>query len=358
MLVLKYSTTVVLASCALLVPAGAAPHGAGTFPSWLPFDAAQAEWPEGVAVDKVGNVYVSIRQSPIGPLPEFSDQIWKFSPSGERTLLADFGPPGGGGCGLAVDAAGNVYMARSAAAPYNGVYRVDARGNVDLIPGTQNIIFPDGLAFDQNGNLYVTEVFSVDPVSGTFAQGGIWRVPKGGAAELWLRHDLLSGLAPVVLPFPMGANGIGFCKGNLYVINTDKALVVRVPVLPHGGPGQPDVWKEIQDVPESVLYQNPHFPVLADGLALDVHGNVYVAVPSRMAVVRINAADRSQETVAVYPEAPLDACYSLAFGTGKGERENLFVTDSGWAGILIPGVSWPGPGLVKIEVGIPGLPLP
>jgi sugar lactone lactonase YvrE len=62
---------------------------------------------------------------------------------------------------LAVDAEGNVYMARTlAAAPYNGVYRVDAEGNTFLIPGSQNMVFPDGLAFDHRGNLYITEVFS------------------------------------------------------------------------------------------------------------------------------------------------------------------------------------------------------
>jgi sugar lactone lactonase YvrE len=174
---------------------------------------------------------------------------------------------------------------------------------------------------------------------------------------LWLRHDLLTGLAPIALSFPIGANGIAFQLGNLYVINTDKALVVRIPVRPDGSPGQPEVWKQVQDVPESVFYQNPDFSLMLDGLALDVHGNIYIAVPNRLAVVRINAADRSQETVAVFPEAPLDMPFSLAFGTGKGERENLFVTVSGWMGLLVPG-TWPGPGLVKIEVGIPGLPLP
>ena len=92
--------------------------------------------------------------------------------------------------------------------------------------------------------------------------------------------------------------------------------------------------------------------------ALNAHCILRVASPSRLAVLRINAADRSQETIAVYPQMPLDAPYSLAFGTGRGERENLFVTNSGLVGALVPDLPWPGPGLVKIEVGIPGLPLP
>ena len=349
----RHIALTILALCALLVPAAGNAQGAGTFPSFSPLPLQ----PEGVAVDKVGNVYVSVGT-------DASDQIWKFSPSGVKSMLADLGSPGGGACGLAVDPEGKVYMARTlAAAPFNGVYQVDADGNFALIPGTQNIVFPDGLAFDQRGNLYITEVFSFGPAG--FAQGGIWRIPKGGTTELWLRHDLLTGLVPTLFPFPLGANGIAFYLGSLYVINTDKALVVRIPVLPDGSPGQPEVWAQVQDVPESIFYQSPAFPLMLDGLALDVHGNVYIASPSRLAVVRINAADRSQETIAVFnplqpdvPQAPLDAPFSLAFGTGSGERQNLFVTSSGLVGALVPGVPWPGPGMVKLEVGIPGLPLP
>jgi len=99
--------------------------------------------------------------------------------------------------------------------------------------------------------------------------------------------------------------------------------------------------------------------------ALDAQCILRVASPSRLAVLRINAADRSQETLAVFqfmpakvPVVPLDAPLSLDFGTGTGERQNLFVTSSGLVGSLVPGLPWPGPGLVKLEIGIPGLPLP
>jgi sugar lactone lactonase YvrE len=244
------------------------------------------------------------------------------------------------------------------ATPDNGVYRVDEDGTIAQVPGTDQIVLPNALAFDHRGTLYVSETFSIDPNSGDFAQGGIWRVPKGGTAELWLRDDLLTGLPPSLFPYPVGANGIAFYQGDLYAINTDKALVVRVPILPDGSPGQAEIWKQVQDVPESVLYQSPVFPLMIDGLAFDVRGNAYVTVPTRSAIVRINADDLSQETFAVYPNEPLDTPFNLAFGTGKGERENIFVTNGGAAGLFIPSLPWPGPGLVKIEVGVPGYPVP
>jgi sugar lactone lactonase YvrE len=338
-----------LAVCAFLVPTLASAkdpvqQGRSRFPSFISFDAS----PEGVAVDKVGNVYVSVN------VASGSDQIWNFAPSGVKSVLVDFGTPGYA-CGLAVDAVGNVYMARPIVQEH-GVFRVGPDRDAVLLPGSEQIIGADALAFDQRGTLYISEIFS-----GSIAapeQGGIWRVPKGKTAELWLRDDLLTGLGPTLFPYPVGANGIAFYHGDLYVINTDKALIVRVQVRPDGSPGQPEVWKQVGDVPESLFYQSPYFPLMLDGLALDVHGNVYIAVPSRSAIVRINAADRSQETVAVYPDVPLDAPLSLAFGTGKGERESVFVTNSGMTGLFLPGLPWPGPGLVKIDVGIPGLPLP
>ncbi|MBN2507075.1 MAG: SMP-30/gluconolactonase/LRE family protein [Verrucomicrobia bacterium] len=311
------------------------------FPSFVSINGQ----PEGVAVDKVGHVYVSVRAD--------TDQVWRFSPAGVGTLLADLGAPGGNAGGLAVDAIGNIYLARA----FQGVLRVTPDGKVSLLPGTEQIAFANALAFDHRGNLYVTETFSIDPASGDFGPGGIWRIPKSGPAELWLRDELLTGVG-TLFPFPVGANGIGFYNGNLYVVNADKALVVRVAVRPDGSPGQPQVWKAVEDVPESFLYGVPSFPVMADGLALDAHGNVYVAVVSRSAIVCIDADDRSQTTVAVWPDTPLDTPASLAFGTGEGERQNLFVTNLGMLSGILGGEFWPGPGLVKIHAGTPGLPLP
>jgi hypothetical protein len=147
-------------------------------------------------------------------------------------------------------------------------------------------------------------------------------------------------------------------------VNTDKGVVVRIPVCRDGGPGQPQVWTVLGEVPESPLAGSP-LPVVGDGIALDVFGNIYVAVVSRLAVVRINAEDLSQETVATYLTDPgnplfasLDTPAILAFGTGKGGRQSLFVTNLGMMTSIVPGPSWPGPGLVKIEAGEPGLPLP
>ncbi len=291
--------------------------------------------PEGVAVDRAGNVYVSVKV-------EANDQVWKYSPSGVGTLLSDLGESTGSVAGLALDNAGNVYMCRFAAEP--GVYRITPEGTAVRLPGSKQMAVPNALVFDNHEALYVTESCSGDLASGDFEQGGIWRIPKGGTAELWLRDELLTGLAPTVMPFPLGANGIGFYNGDLYVANMDKGLIVRIPILQDGTPGAAEVWKTVEDMPESTMYQSPAFPVMLDGLTIDSNGNVYVTVSSRNAIARINACDRSQETVAVYPDCPLDAPASLALNASE---DTLFITNLGMYEGLIPNPEpWPGPGLV------------
>jgi sugar lactone lactonase YvrE len=338
----------------LAVPNGriAAAVPAGIFPAFIPTPAVMAS---GVAVDKVGNVYVSIREVVGGVM---YGKIWKYTPAGEPSLFAEIGA--GEIYGLAVSADGELYAAMGRVGSSRGVYRVDREGQVELLPGSDEIVFANAIAFDDRGTMYITESYSGTPSA--YGQGGIWRIPPGGQAELWLRDGSLTGI-PVV-GYPIGANGIAFYHGYLYVTNCAPGLVLRIRVWPDGSAGEPEVWATLQEVPESPLAWSP-LPLMADDVRLDLNGNVYVAVVSRSAVVRINALDKSQETIAAYvlpPSgsplyAPLDFSASLAFGTGKGERMNLFVTNLGLGAINIPQLPWPGPGLVKIDAGVPGQPV-
>lgn len=340
--------TVVLlvVGCILIGGAGviAAPP-VSSFPAFVPLAPS-----EGVAVDKVGNVYVSIREDGRG-------KILRFSPTGEGSLLVDLGPSDVGG--LAVDAPGNVY-----AATPTGVFRVNRSGRAARLPGTEQIVGANALAFDSRGNLYVTESSSlraplVCPPLSPLGQGGLWRITPQGDVDLWLESELLSGTCSV-LGGPVGANGIVYHHGALYVANTEKGLILRVPVLPDGTPGLLDVWVPQIEAP---YWLPPTFPIVPDGLTVDVHGNIYAALVSCAAVVRFDAVDGSQETIARFnlfaPDpadllfALLDTPASLAFGTGKGGRTTLFVTNLGW-GIL----QAPRPGLTTIDAGVPGLPLP
>ena len=114
-------------------------------------DPALGELPEGVAVDKRGDVYFSV--SPLG-------QVRKLDRDGSVSLLAQVVPPGSGNgtIGMAVDAPGNVYVATATFDPAtSGVYKIARDGSFARLPGTGAITFPNGIALDTNGNVYVTD---------------------------------------------------------------------------------------------------------------------------------------------------------------------------------------------------------
>ena len=287
------------------------------------YDASNGEFPEGIAVDKVGNLYVSI--SSLG-------QIWEIKPDGSEKLLLTIPPDGGSmAFGLTVDAPGNVYATFAFNPETQGVYRIDESGDVERLPGTENILWANGLAFDARGNLYITDSWS----------GVIWRITPRGSAEVWLQHELLEGLGQIPGFPPVGANGIAYYHGSLYVANTEKGLLVRVPIMKGGTPGKPEVVVE-----GSELYG-------LDGIALDVHGNIYGALVLQNKLVKIDPHD-AEITALLSADDGLDMPASLAFGTGKGNRQTLFITNFSLLGSH-PGF---GPAVLKIGIGIPGLPLP
>jgi sugar lactone lactonase YvrE len=284
--------------------------------------------PEGLTIDKAGDTFVSM--SGLG-------QLWKF-PAGSTTP-AIFGSIPGivpgqdfGLLGLATDATGNVYGAvQAASSDANGVWRFDrATGEATRLAGTSAIMIANGLTFDKRGNLYITDS----------RLGAIWRVPPGGAAEIWLQDPLLTGDGSLGLF--LGANGIAFRHGFLFVTNTELRTLLTVPVGVDGTAGAPSVFTSFG------TGFNP------DGLALDVFGDAYVAMNVQNTIMRV-AADGSQDVVAA--GSPLDFPSSVAFGTARGNRRDLFAVNFSISE-LFGEPSGFGPALLRIAVGVPGLPVP
>jgi sugar lactone lactonase YvrE len=311
---------------ALAVPSGIA--GADSHvETFVAFDPAAGEFPEGIAVDKKGNVYVSMI---------VLRQIWKIDPSGAQSVLAGFDVPGMGPAGLKVDAAGTVYTAVAALnletgetdPATRGVYRVGPDGTTQRLPGTGAIVFPNDVALDKRGNVYATDT----------ARGQVWRIPRGGPAELWAQGPLLEGDGRFGFPFPIGANGIAFRHNRMIVGNAERGLLVEIPIEPDGSAGAP-----------TLLADSPAL-VGADGIALDVHGDVYVGVGVQNTVVRVGG-DGSIDTLATADDG-LNQPSTIAFGTGIGDRKTLFVLNFS---IFSPA---PTPAVLKLEVGQPGQPVP
>ena len=168
-----------------------------------PTGTAEFRGPAGVAVDAAGNVYVA---------DYYNNRINKVDSSGNVTTLAGNGMPGyadgtGGPTGTAefyspsnvvVDAAGNVYVADSV---NNRIRKVDPSGNVTTLAGngtqgsadgtggptgTAEFNNPWGVAVDAAGNVYVADsgnnrIRKVDPNGNVtmLAGNGTWGFEDG-----------------------------------------------------------------------------------------------------------------------------------------------------------------------------------
>jgi sugar lactone lactonase YvrE len=279
--------------------------------------------PESIAIDHKGNMYLGV---------PFVGRVVKVTPGGSQSTVATF--PGMNPLGVRLDDEGNIFVA----VPGSGVWEVSASGGprtrIAAGPGLWN-----GLAFDHQGNLFVSE-------SGG---GAIWRIDEDGAFTKWSGSSLLAGFAhngpcgkphPAVGSFgPIGANGIAFNKhGDMLVANTDAGTIVRISVNADGSAGAASIFAG----PSCALWG-------ADGIGLDNRDNLYVAVNSKGQIDRV---DPDGEVEVLVAGAPLSFPSDVAFGTGRGERKQLFIanfaafpTSNGAAGIL------------KLDVGIPGAPL-
>jgi sugar lactone lactonase YvrE len=295
-------------------PLGVSREAKGKVTTVATFNPSQSQLTEGLAIDKEGNIYVGFY--PIG-------QIWKMTWNGEQSILAtlDVGSSGGGLVGMAVDEEGNLYACDASFEPAtHGIWKVERNGTSRLFAALDPTGFPNAIALDKAGNLFVTDSFLSE----------IWKISPSGKAEIWLQDPLL---APV---FAYGANGIEFAGGALFVANTDQGTILRIKLGDDDRPRRPEVF-----------VQSPAL-VGADGIAFDVRHNLYVAVDYQNTLVSVSP-DGEITTLATASDG-LDFPASTSFGQSHGQRTFLFWTNGGF--------NFSKPSLQKLNVGVPGVPLP
>ena len=237
------------------------------------FDPKKGQLPEGLVIN---NKDIFVAWAPIGQVAKIDKNSLTISKYGSWPTI----PLNKGFMlGLNFDKQGNLYAAIASLSPElkSGVYRLSpgGAGQATLFATHPNMTFPNDLLFDKQGRLFVS-----DSSSGT-----LFTVQPNGKVTKWLTDPLLKGdrnfCPPAQLPLNIGANGIALDKNgtSLFVVNTDRASIIRVPIMKDGSAGKPE------------LFVGPDCKNLngADGIVLDhKDGSIIVAVNKLNKVVRVS----------------------------------------------------------------------
>ncbi|WP_221765825.1 NHL repeat-containing protein [Streptomyces sp. WAC 06783] len=315
---------------------------AGYQPGSRPAIETRLSSPNGVAIDKTGNLYIADRSNHC---------VRTVTPQGIITTVAGNGTPGSGGDGLpaataqlnsptdvAVDDLGNLYIAD------NGNHRirtVDSAGVITTVAGsgtsgsdgddgpatTTRINRPIGVTVDRAGNLFISEYdghrvrkVDTDGLITTLAGTGAPGVGSDGglATATPLRNPI--GLA-------MGPDGSVYIadSGNNRVRRVDPQGIVTT-VAGNGFPGYTG-----DDAPATATGLNAPW-----GVALDPGGNLYIADRNNHRVRMVGtdgnittvAGDGTAEFLGEYVRAVL-ARLSGPSGLAIDGAGNLYIGDSG-----------------------------
>jgi uncharacterized protein (TIGR03437 family) len=258
-----------------------------------PATAASLWLPEGVAVDAAGNLYIAdsnnsrIRKvTPAGTITTVAGNgQWGYSGDGGPATPAMLGDPGG----VAVDAAGNLYIADTG---NSRIRKVTPGGTITTVagggsglgdggPATGASLRPEGVAVDAAGDLYIADtrnnrIRKVTP-SGTIttvAGNGGWSYSGDGG--------------PATAAMLGGPGGVAVdAAGNLYIADTGNSRIRKVTpggtITTAAGPGQE-------------RYSGDGGPATAASLshpqdvAVDAAGNLYIADTGNDRIRKVLAA--------------------------------------------------------------------
>ncbi|MDX8378380.1 MAG: HYR domain-containing protein, partial [Mariprofundales bacterium] len=256
--------------------------------------AAQFYHPHSVTLDSYGNVYVAdtynhrIRKidattNVVTTLAGSVDIYGRGGSLDGATSIAQFNAPQD----LAVDAAGNVYIADT---NNNSIRKIDiATGIISTLTNTLNR--PQGIAISNDGIIYVADtgnnrIIQINDAGNVIAVAGSGVAGFADVATNWL-----SALSSAQFNAPQDvAVDSG---GNIYVADTGNGVVRRIGLNQYKrGLGSNGI--DVSTLPNS----NSYVPA---GLATDVIGNVYVADSTK--IHKIVVADAIAPVLTLLPSS-------------------------------------------------------
>jgi sugar lactone lactonase YvrE len=275
--------------------------------------------PEGLSVDSRGNFYVG--SAKIAP----SSAVCVFGRNGglKKAITIPAGPSGLVALlGVLFEGPHTVFALDFADTLVHPGATNGRVLSVDTVSGAVTTLadgfsFPNGIAEDLDGTLYVTDSF----------QGTITRMAQDGSGKtVWSSSPLLAGNPSA--PLPIGANGIAFDSRfrHVYVANTSNRQIIRIAVRPDGTAGTAEIFADGAVIDQDQQTTNALLGV--DGIAFDLVGNLYLAANANAEIQVLSCGGK---LVARYgdPSLPLDVPASLVFVGSQLYFTNLSLFDGG-----------------------------
>jgi hypothetical protein len=208
------------------------------------------------------------------------------------------------------------------------IFKISPQGAVETLITLPDAIFLNGITHLTGDRYLIADSY----------RGAIWKLDAAQtSARIWLEHPLLARTsADKELP---AANGLKVFNQALYVSNTEKQHIVRIPILENAQPGEPTIFIDRVNI---------------DDFAFDCRGNLYGTTHIYNSVVKISP--EGKVTAIAQAEEGMAGSTALAFGRNDGDRTGIYVVTNG-------GMSYPLPTgiesakVVRLEIGIEGLPL-
>jgi len=263
--------------------------------------AAQLSAPFGTAVDSAGNFYIA---------EWLNHRVRKVDTSGSITTVAGIGVGGYGGDGgpateaalnspegVAVDAAGNIYIADSF---NNRIRKVDTSGVITTIAGNGSPQYtgegvatqvslndPSGVAADKSGNLYIADNSShrirklnlsrgiISTIAGTGIGGFSGDGGPASAAQVFNPTHLATDQAGNLYIADYNNHRIRKISAGTGIITTVAGSATRDDHSGYSGDGGPAT---------SAQFNNPA------GVAIDAAGNLYIADAQNKRVRKVDTS--------------------------------------------------------------------
>lgn len=244
---------------------------------------------EGIAIANDGRIFVGAEDG----------WIYAISPEGE---VSQFAKTPGRPLGIAIARQGDLFVCDWDA---HGVYRITPDREVSCFAGsdgTHKIQFPNFCAFDEQGNLYVSDTGTSRRNAQVYnPDGRIFRISPTGKCELFA-YGLYQ------------ANGLAMRQGEsaLYVIQTAVDNVLRLEIKPDGRVGNASAYARNLD-------GSP------DGMAFTASGDLLVVTGLHEIIYRLTTTGRTEVFLEDKNAEKLIAPANPAFGGPN--LDELYITN-------------------------------